>query len=77
VLDFSFSRDEGATVCTVCAAGSYYGSTGISATILSCIFEFQRVYLLCTTTIDHECNSVGSFDLCCEDLKFALLPVLG
>jgi hypothetical protein len=73
VLDISFSCDEGAAVCTVCAAGSYYGSTGMSATICTCIFEFQRVYLLCTIWIDHECNSVGSFDPCCEDMKFAFL----
>ena len=31
ILDIAFSLDAGATVCTACAAGYFYGATGVFA----------------------------------------------
>jgi hypothetical protein len=56
ILVMTFSFDAGATVCTACAAGSYYGATGMSAYAERAMSRKQHNYHLDAWLDDREHN---------------------
>jgi hypothetical protein len=56
ILDIASSLDAGATVCTACAAGSFYGATGMPALVRARIDDSAHP--------SYCCASVSRFDWC-------------